>query len=84
MRVEVRLPQWGMGINEGTVIQWLKAVGDQVTEDEPLVEIETAKATDFVGAPASGVLAETLAQTGAVIPVSELLAIIETGADSPS
>jgi len=77
MRVEVRLPQWGMGISEGTILQWLKAVGDEVSEDEPLVEVETAKATDFVGAPAAGVLVEIVAQPGAVVPVSELLAIID-------
>ena len=67
-----------MGLTEGTVVQWLKAVGDQVVEDEPLVEIETAKATDFVNAPASGVLAEITAEVGAVVPVAELLAFIET------
>lgn len=78
MKVEVRLPQWGMGINEGTVVEWMKAVGDAVAEDEPLVEIETAKAIDCVNAPVSGVLAEILAPVGAVVPVSELLATIET------
>jgi pyruvate/2-oxoglutarate dehydrogenase complex dihydrolipoamide acyltransferase (E2) component len=67
-----------MGLTEGTVVQWMKAVGDQVTEDEPLVEIETAKATDFLNAPASGILAEIVAEVGAVVPVAELLAIIET------
>ena len=67
-----------MGLTEGTVVQWMKAVGDQVTEDEPLVEIETAKATDFLNAPASGILAAITAEVGAVVPVAELLAIIET------
>jgi pyruvate/2-oxoglutarate dehydrogenase complex dihydrolipoamide acyltransferase (E2) component len=67
-----------MGLTEGTIIQWVKAVGDELTENEPLVEVETAKATDFVNAPASGVLAEIVADVGAVVPVSELLAIIET------
>lgn len=79
MNVEVRLPQWGMGIQEGTVGDWLKEVGDEVEKDEPLVEIETAKAIDVVGAPASGVLVEIVAEAGAVLPVSEVLAIIETG-----
>ena len=78
MRVEMRLPQWGMGINEGTVLRWMKEVGDEVTEDEPLVEVETAKATDYVNAPASGVLAEIVAAAGAVVPVADVLAIIET------
>lgn len=48
MRIEVQLPQWGMGISEGTVLRWLKAAGDEVEEDEPVVEIETAKATDVL------------------------------------
>lgn len=77
MRVEVRLPQWGMGITEGTVLQWLKEVGDEVVVDEPLVELETAKAVDFVNAPASGVLSEILAAAGAIVPVGDLVAIIE-------
>jgi pyruvate/2-oxoglutarate dehydrogenase complex dihydrolipoamide acyltransferase (E2) component len=67
-----------MGLTEGTIIQWLKAVGDELIENEPLVEVETAKATDFVNAPVSGVLAEIVADVGAVVPVSEVLAIIET------
>jgi pyruvate/2-oxoglutarate dehydrogenase complex dihydrolipoamide acyltransferase (E2) component len=77
MSVEVRLPQWGMGMADGTVLEWLKSVGDDVAEDEPLVEIEAAKATDFVTAPASGVLSQIVAETGTVVPVGELLAIIE-------
>lgn len=67
-----------MGISEGTVLQWLKAVGDRVGRDEPLVEIETAKATDFVNAPASGVLTQIIAAAGSTVPVSELLAVIAT------
>jgi pyruvate/2-oxoglutarate dehydrogenase complex dihydrolipoamide acyltransferase (E2) component len=79
MRVEVRLPQWGMGINEGTVTEWLKSVGDNVTEGEPLVEIETAKATDSLNAPATGVLVEIVADVDDEVPVGELLCVIETG-----
>jgi pyruvate/2-oxoglutarate dehydrogenase complex dihydrolipoamide acyltransferase (E2) component len=79
MRVEVLLPQWGMGITEGTVAEWLKSVGDQVIEGEPLVEIETAKATDSLNAPATGVLVEIVANVDDEVPVGELLAIIETG-----
>jgi pyruvate/2-oxoglutarate dehydrogenase complex dihydrolipoamide acyltransferase (E2) component len=79
MRIEVRLPQWGMGLTEGTVLEWVKAVGDEVAEDEPLVEVETAKATEFVRAPAAGVLAEIVAQPGTVVPAADLLAVIEAG-----
>jgi pyruvate/2-oxoglutarate dehydrogenase complex dihydrolipoamide acyltransferase (E2) component len=77
MQVDVRLPQWGMGISEGRVLEWLKAIGDQVDQDEPLVEIETAKATDLVSAPVSGVLSSIVAAVGDVVPVSELLATID-------
>jgi len=75
--VEVRVPQWGMGIAEATVVQWVKAVGDHVEEHEPLVELETAKATDFINAPASGVLTEIVAAPGMVVPVGEILATID-------
>jgi len=67
-----------MGISEGTVLRWLKDVGDSVAEDDPLVEIETAKATDVVNAPASGTLSQIVAEAGATVPVSELLAVIVT------
>jgi pyruvate/2-oxoglutarate dehydrogenase complex dihydrolipoamide acyltransferase (E2) component len=67
-----------MGISEGVVLEWLKSAGDHVSEDEPIVEIETAKATDVVRAPTSGTLAEILAQTGETIPVGDLIATIET------
>lgn len=80
MKIEVRLPQWGMGISEGTVVEWLATVGQYVAQDEPLVEIETAKATDVVKAPASGVLEEIVAEAGAVVPVGDLLAIVDTEA----
>jgi pyruvate/2-oxoglutarate dehydrogenase complex dihydrolipoamide acyltransferase (E2) component len=76
VQVEVKLPQWGMGISEGTVVKWLKPVGDHVAEDEPLVEVETAKATDFVTAPASGVLAEIVVSERETVPVNALLALI--------
>ena len=41
--IEVLLPQWGMGMSEGTITTWLKSVGDRVTEDEPLAEVEAAR-----------------------------------------
>lgn len=77
MRIEVRLPQWGMGLTEGTVLEWVKSVGDEVAEDDPLVEVETAKATEYVRAPAAGALTEIVAGPGTVVPVGELLAVIE-------
>lgn len=78
MRVEVRLPQWGMGMTEGEVIEWLKEVGDSIDEGEGLVEIETAKVNETLESPAAGVLVEVLAEVGAVIEVRDVLAVIET------
>lgn len=78
MKVEVLLPQWGMGMSEGTVTEWLKKVGDRVEEDEPLAEIEAEKATQELEAPATGVLSEILVQQGEEAKVRTVLAIIET------
>jgi pyruvate/2-oxoglutarate dehydrogenase complex dihydrolipoamide acyltransferase (E2) component len=77
MTTKIVLPKWGMGIDEGTVIQWLKAVGDPVTEGEPIVEIETAKATQPVEAPASGVLRQILVAAGETVLVNATLGLIE-------
>jgi pyruvate/2-oxoglutarate dehydrogenase complex dihydrolipoamide acyltransferase (E2) component len=78
MKVEVLLPQWGMGMSEGTVTSWLKAIGDRVEEDEPLAEIEAEKATQELESPASGILSEILVQEGEDAQVRTILAYIET------
>ena len=78
MKVEVLLPQWGMGMSEGTVTEWLKNVGDRVEEDEPLAEIEAEKATQELESPASGILSEILVQQGEDAKVRTVIAIIET------
>lgn len=77
MRIEVRLPQWGMGMSEGTVTEWFKKVGDHVREDEPLAEIESEKAAQELESPATGVLIEILVPEGDVAAVRTVLAIIE-------
>lgn len=76
MAIDVLLPQWGMGMTEGTVLEWLCAEGDPVGEGDELVEIETAKAVRAVTAPASGVLAEILAAPDTVVPVGCVLALM--------
>lgn len=80
MKVEVLLPQWGMGMSEGTVTSWLKNVGDRVTEDEPIAEIEAEKATQELKSPATGTLVEILAPEGSEVKVRTLIAWIETDA----
>jgi pyruvate/2-oxoglutarate dehydrogenase complex dihydrolipoamide acyltransferase (E2) component len=77
MSSKVNLPRMGMGIEEGTILKWLKKVGDHVEEGEPLVEIETAKATQEVPALVSGTLVEILVAEGATVPVNSDLALID-------
>ena len=75
--VAVNLPNSGMGIAEGTVARWLKAVGDHVQEGEIVVEVETAKALQEVAAPVSGILTQILVEAGATAPINTTLAVIE-------
>jgi pyruvate/2-oxoglutarate dehydrogenase complex dihydrolipoamide acyltransferase (E2) component len=78
MRVEVLLPQWGMGMSEGSIIQWLKKVGDAVVEDEPLAEVEAEKVEEVLESPATGTLVEILVAEGEAVEVRTVVAIIET------
>ena len=76
MPVKVLLPQLGEGVIEGTVNRWLKAEGDTVEENEPLVEVSTDKVDTEIPAPASGVVLKILAPEGTVVPVGGVLAWI--------
>ena len=76
MAIEVRMPKFGLTMQEGTVQRFFKAAGDQVAEGEPLYEIETEKVLYEVEAPGSGVLALTMAEPEAVIPCGGLVAVI--------
>ena len=78
MRVEVLLPQWGMGMSEGTITAWLKQVGDKVTEDEPLADIEAEKVEETLESPAAGTIVEILVPEGDTIEVRTPVAVIET------
>lgn len=78
MKVEVLLPQWGMGMSEGTVAEWKKKVGDAVKEGEIIADIEAEKATQELESPATGVLTEIRVQEKEEAKVRSILAIIET------
>ena len=78
MRVEVLLPQWGMGMSEGVINAWLKSVGDAVVEDEPIADVSAEKVDEELLAPESGTLVEILAQPGDTVEVRTVVAIIET------
>ena len=57
MAYEILLPQWGMEMQDGTIVKWLKKEGDPIQEGEPLVEVETAKLETEMESVASGVVA---------------------------
>jgi pyruvate/2-oxoglutarate dehydrogenase complex dihydrolipoamide acyltransferase (E2) component len=77
-RVEVLLPQWGMGMSEGTITTWLKTVGETVAEDEPLAEVEAEKVEETLESPATGKLSEVLVPEGETVEVRTVVAVIET------
>lgn len=77
MKVEVLLPQWGMGMSEGTINTWYKKVGDEVIEDEPIAEVAAEKVDEELLSPASGVLTEIIVAEGETAEVRSVLAIIE-------
>ena len=70
------MPQLGESVTEGTVTRWLKAVGDTVTSDEPLLEVSTDKVDTEIPSPVSGVLTEIIAGEDAVVLVGGALAVI--------
>ena len=81
-RVEVVMPKMGESIMEGTVLTWFKKPGEQVEQDEPLLEIGTDKVDSEIPSPASGILKEILVPEGETVPVGTPLAIIETEGES--
>jgi 2-oxoglutarate dehydrogenase complex dihydrolipoamide succinyltransferase (E2) component len=77
--VSVQMPQMGISVSEGTILEWRKAVGDQVTADEPIADVTTDKVDVEIPCPASGILAKILAEPGDTVPVGEVIAEIDTG-----
>ena len=80
MRVDVIMPQMGESIAEGTVLRYMKKVGEAVRRDEDILEISTDKVDATVPSPATGVLAEILVPEGKTVEVNAVLARIETEA----
>lgn len=76
MAIEVRLPQFGMGMQDGVIQTWHKKEGDPVVEGELLADIEAAKAIMELVAPASGTLLRILVQPGETVPIREVIALI--------
>jgi pyruvate dehydrogenase E2 component (dihydrolipoamide acetyltransferase) len=76
MAYEFKLPDLGEGLTEGEVARWLVAEGQEIAEDDPLVEIATDKTTVEIPSPAAGTVAQILVQEGEVVPVGTVLVVI--------
>src|SRR5262245_22796096 len=72
----VVMPQMGESIAEGTIVRWIKKVGDEVDRDEPLFEISTDKVDAEIPSPAAGRLAEIKVKEGETVPVNSVVAVI--------
>jgi pyruvate dehydrogenase E2 component (dihydrolipoamide acetyltransferase) len=76
MATEVTMPQMGESIAEGTIVRWIKKVGDTIDRDEPLFEISTDKVDAEIPSPAAGVLTEIKVQEGETVAVNSVVAMI--------
>jgi pyruvate dehydrogenase E2 component (dihydrolipoamide acetyltransferase) len=82
MAYEFKLPDLGEGLTEGEIARWLVAEGDEIKEDDPLVEIATDKTTVEIPSPAGGVVSKILVGEGDVVPVGTVIVVI--GGDGAS
>ncbi len=80
MSIQLKVPSLGESVTQATVGNWLKAEGEAVSADEPLVEVESEKATVALPAPASGVLRRVLKKSGETVSVGEVIGELEEGA----
>ena len=76
MSTPVVMPQMGESIAEGTIVRWIKKVGDSVDRDEPLFEISTDKVDAEIPSPAAGVLTEISVKEGETVPVNAVVGMI--------
>ncbi|MFC7897814.1 2-oxoglutarate dehydrogenase, E2 component, dihydrolipoamide succinyltransferase [Streptomyces sp. NPDC057381] len=84
MAVSVTLPALGESVTEGTVTRWLKAEGERVEADEPLLEVSTDKVDTEIPAPASGVLSSIKVAEDETVEVGAELALIDDGTGAPA
>src|SRR3954462_13605000 len=73
---EFKLPDLGEGLTEGEIARWLVAEGQEIAEDDPLVEVQTDKTTVEIPSPAGGKVARILVAEGDVVPVGTVLVVI--------
>jgi pyruvate dehydrogenase E2 component (dihydrolipoamide acetyltransferase) len=82
---EFKLPDLGEGLTEGEIARWLVSEGQEIAEDDPLVEVQTDKTTVEIPSPAAGTVSRILVEEGQVVPVGTVLVVIgEDGAGTPA
>src|SRR5688572_16057475 len=83
MPKQVVMPQMGESVAEGTIVRWLKKVGDAVERDEPLFEISTDKVDAEIPSPSAGVLSDVKVKEGETVPINTVVAVIDETAAKP-
>src|SRR5678815_2769548 len=81
---DVVMPQMGESIAEGTIVRWLKKVGDAVERDEPLFEISTDKVDAEIPSPVAGVLSDVKVKEGETVPINTVVGVIDETAAKPA
>jgi pyruvate dehydrogenase E2 component (dihydrolipoamide acetyltransferase) len=84
MAYEFKLPDLGEGLTEGEIARWLVQEGQEIAEDDPLVEIQTDKTTVEIPSPAAGKVSRILAQEGQVVPVGTVIVVIGGDGGAPA
>ena len=84
MSTNVMMPQMGESIAEGTIVRWIKKVGDPIDKDEPLFEISTDKVDAEIPSPGAGVLLEIKVKEGETVPVNSVVAVIGGAGEKPA
>jgi pyruvate dehydrogenase E2 component (dihydrolipoamide acetyltransferase) len=84
MPTPIVMPQMGESVAEGTIVRWIKKVGDQVDRDEPLFEITTDKVDAEIPSPAAGILTEITAKEGDTVSVNSVVGTIQLADEEPA
>jgi len=84
MAYEFKLPDLGEGLTEGEIARWLVAEGEEIAEDDPLVEVQTDKTTVEIPSPAAGKVSKILVAEGEIVPVGTVLVVIGEDGASPA
>jgi 2-oxoglutarate dehydrogenase E2 component (dihydrolipoamide succinyltransferase) len=84
MATDVVMPQMGESIAEGTIVRWIKKIGDPIDKDEPLFEISTDKVDAEIPSPGGGILLEIKVKEGETVPVNSVVAVIGAKGEKPT